>query len=214
MRAFWTGYIAVGHVRIPVGLYVATKDRAASIHKLHTKCKRRISMIPRCEACGYDLPQAHIGKGHEVAPGRYALFTPEELKEMDGPSNGTIQVVQVINPADVNLSLVEKTYLVGPHDKTAEDFRTLRSVLEDMGRVAVVRLQLRTRRSLALLRPQMAVFAVDMLRPPQELINPNELYPNRPRVRDEVKRQAGALLESMVGTFDPDKKPEEYEVAK
>ena len=164
MRAMWSGEIAFGLVTIPAKLYTATKDLTPSFHQLHTECGSRISMARRCGKCNRDVEWGEIGKGYEVTKGEYALFTKEELKKLEGDdSGGGIDIVEFIDPKDVDLVYVGKSYWVGPGGKSARGFDLLREALQRSGRVAVAKVKIRTRTQLGLLRPYGKIFGLEVM---------------------------------------------------
>jgi DNA end-binding protein Ku len=215
MRAFWSGEIAFGLVTIPAKLYTATKDLTPQFHQLHKECGTRITMVRRCSKCNRDLPWDEIGKGYEVAKGEYALFSKEELAKLDGDeSGGTIEIVEFVDPLEVDLAYIEKSYWVGPGSKNVRGYDLLRSVLDETKRVALAKVRLRTRTRLALLRPRGKLFALDMMRFAEELLAGDELAPadqKEPSPRE--KQLALHLVDELSGPFDPAKHPDEYRSA-
>ena len=212
MRAFWSGEIAFGLVTIPAKLYTATKDLTPQFHQLHKECGSRITMVRRCPKCNKDLAWEEIGKGYEVSKGEYALFTKEELAKLDGEEQtGTIEIVEFVDPLEVDLAYVEKSYWIGPGSKNVRGYDLLRSVLEETGRVALAKVRLRTRTRLALVRPRGKLFSLDMMRFAEELLPGDELAPatqKEPSPRE--KQLALHLVEELSGPFDPGKPPDEY----
>ena len=212
MRAFWSGEIAFGLVTIPAKLYTATKDMTPAFHQLHKECGTRISMVRRCPKCSRDLPYEEIGKGYEVAKGEYALFTKEELATMDGDDNGgTIEIVEFVDPLEVDLAYIDKSYWVGPASKNVRGYDLLRSVLHETKKAALVKAKLRTRTRLALLRPRGRLFALDMMRFAEELVPGDELAPAEQKEPSPREKQLALhLIEELSGPFDPVKHPDEY----
>jgi DNA end-binding protein Ku len=215
MRAFWSGELAFGLVTIPAKLYTATKDLTPQFHQLHKDCGTRITMVRRCPKCNKDLAWDEIGKGYEVAKNEYALFTKEELAKLDGDeSGGTIEIVEFVNPLEVDLAYVEKSYWIGPGSKNVRGYDLLRSVLEETKKVALAKVKLRTRTRLALVRPRGKLFSLDMMRFAEELVAGDELAPadqKEPNPRE--KQLALHLVEELTGPFDPAKHPDEYRTA-
>src|SRR6202022_362087 len=105
MRSFWSGEIAFGLVTIPAKLYTATKDLTPQFHQLHKECGTRITMVRRCPKCNRDLPW------EETA--------------------GTIEIAEFVDPLEVDLAYVEKSYWVGPGSKNVRGYDLLRSVLAE-----------------------------------------------------------------------------------
>lgn len=215
MRAFWSGEIAFGLVTIPTKLYTATKDLTPQFHQLHKECGTRINLVRRCPKCNKDLAWEEIGKGYEVAKGEYALFTKEELAKLEGEdTGGTIEIVEFVDPLEVDLAYIEKSYWVGPGSKNVRGYDLLRSVLEQTKKVALAKVKLRTRTRLALVRPRGRLFSLDMMRFAEELVAGDEIAPAEqkpPSLRE--KQLALHLVEELSGPFDAAKHPDEYRSA-
>jgi DNA end-binding protein Ku len=212
MRAFWSGEIAFGLVTIPAKLYTATKDLTPQFHQLHKECGSRITMVRRCPKCNKDLAWDDIGKGYEVAKNEYALFTKEELAKLDGDeSGGSIEIVEFVDPLEVDLAYVEKSYWVGPGSKNVRGYDLLRSVLAETRKVALAKVKLRTRTRLALVRPRGRLFSLDMMRFAEELVAGDELAPAEQKEPSPREKQLALhLVEELSGPFDPARHPDEY----
>src|SRR5271167_1811341 len=212
MRAFWSGEIAFGLVTIPAKLYTATKDLTPQFHQLHTACGTRITMVRRCPKCNRDLPWDEIGKGYEVGKGEYALFTKEELAKIEGDeSAGAIEIVEFVDPLEVDLAYVEKSYWVGPGSKNVRGYELLRAVLDETKKVALSKVKLRTRTRLALLRPRGRLFSLDMMRFAEELVAADEIIPGDTKAANPREKQLALhLISQLTGPFDPTKHPDAY----
>lgn len=215
MRAFWSGEIAFGLVTIPAKLYTATKDLTPQFHQLHKECGTRITMVRRCPKCSKDLAWEEIGKGYEVAKGEYALFTKDELAKLDGDeSGGTIEIVEFVDPLEVDLAYIEKSYWIGPGSKNVRGYDLLRNVMETTKKVGLAKVRLRTRTRLALVRPRGKLYSLDMMRFAEELVAGDELAPaTQKEPSDREKQLALHLVEELTGPFDPARHPDEYRSA-
>ncbi len=212
MRAFWSGEIAFGLVTIPTKLYTATKDLTPQFHQLHKECGTRINLVRRCPKCAKDLAWEEIGKGYEVSKGEYALFTKEELAKLEGEDEGgTIEIVEFVDPLEVDLAYIEKSYWIAPGSKNVRGFDLLRSVLEETKKVALSKVKLRTRTRLALVRPRGRLFSLDMMRFAEELVAGDELAPAEQKAPSPREKQLALhLVDELSGPFDPAKHPDEY----
>jgi DNA end-binding protein Ku len=216
MRAIWSGEIGFGLVAIPVKLFSATKDLTPQFHQLHRECGTRIQMVRRCPKCEKDLAWEEIGKGYEVEKGKYALFTKEEIAKIEGEdAPGGIDIVEFVDPKEVDLAFIDKSYWVGPAGKTSRSFQLLRSVLDQTNKVALAKVKIRTRTRLALLRPRDRLFALDMMRFADELVGSGDIdMPDAAKQpTDREVQLALNLVEQLAGPFDPAKHPDQYRAA-
>jgi len=216
MRAFWTGDIVFGLVTIPVKLYTATKDLTPQFHQLHKECGSRINMVRRCPSCARDVAWDEIGKGHEVEKDKYVLFTKEELAALDGgeETKGSIEIVQFIDPTEIDAAYIDKSYWVGPGGKSpkfARGFELLRTVLAETGRAAVIKVKFRTRPRIGIVQAKDKLFALHSMRFADELVPSSELAPPEVKpITDREREMAESLIDELTAPFDPSKLPDEY----
>jgi len=216
MRALWSGEISFGLVTIPVKLYTATKDLTPSFTQLHKECGSKISMVRRCPKCTRDIGWDEIGKGYEITKGQYALFTKEELADMEGEEGaGGIDIAEFVDPDEVDTAFFEKSYWVGPAGRSSRGFELLRHTLEDSKQAALARVKIRTRTRLGLLRPRNNLFALDMLRFADELVSDTDIdKPDAGKQPTEREMKlAQDLVKQLTGPFDPSKHPDQYRAA-
>ena len=212
MRAIWSGEIAFGLVTIPTKLYAATRDLTPKFHLVHKGCGARVQMVRRCPKHEKDLAWDEIERAYEVSKGEYAAFSIEELASAEeDEAKGVIEIVEFVDPAEVDLAFIEKSYWIGPSGKTAHSFALLRTVLEKTGRVAVAKVAIRSRTRLALLRPREQLFSLDMMRFADELVGGNEVEMPKAKVpSDKELKLAQSLVDQLTSKFDPEKHPDEY----
>jgi DNA end-binding protein Ku len=170
-------------------------------------------MVRRCPKHQKDLAWDEVEKAYEVAKDEYAAVTHEELSEAEGDTGkGTIEIVEFVDPSEVDLAYIEQSYWVGPGGtKNAHSFELLRAVLARSGRVAIAKVAIRSRMRLALLRPRDKFFSLDMMRFADELVPPTELVslPAKAPSEKELKLAQG-LVDQLTNTFDPERHPDEY----
>jgi len=212
MRAIWSGEISFALVTIPTKLYSATQDLTPKFHLIHKACGTRVQMVRRCPKCERDLAWDEIEKAFEVARDEYARLTKEEIAHAESEeAKGVIELVQFIDPSEVDLAFIDTSYWVGPAGRSSHSFMLLHEVLTKAGRVALSKVALRSRTRLALLRPRGELFSLDMIRFADELVDANELEmpASKPPSERELKL-AMTLVDQLTGKFDPEKHPDEY----
>ena len=153
------------------------------------------------------------------AKGEYALFTKEELANLDGEENtGAIEIVEFVDPLGIDLAVrIDKSYWVGPASKNVRGYDLLRSgARRDARRVALVEAKLRTRTRLVSCEASGRLFSLDMMRFADELVPGDELAPaeqKEPSPREKQLARCTASRSSSAGPFDPAKHPDEYRTA-
>jgi DNA end-binding protein Ku len=215
MRAIWTGEIAFGLVTIPVRLYTAARDLTPHFTTLHRECGGRVHMARRCSTCDRDVDFGELGKGYEVDKGVYALFTKEELAKLeDDEVAGTIEIVAFVEPGEIDLSYIDKSYWVGVGGKNSRGFALLQHVLTKTKRVALAKTKLRSRTRLAVLRPHGKIFALERMRFTDEIVSPEAIDVPEPRpASPQELKLAHGLVQALSGPFDPARHPDQYRAA-
>ena len=103
---------------------------------------------------------------------------------------------------------------MGPGSKNVRGYTLLRTVLDDVKKVALAKVKIRTRTRLALLRPRGRLFSLDMMRFAEELVPGDEIAPAEGKESsDREKQLALHLVEELSGPFDAARHPDEYRSA-
>jgi DNA end-binding protein Ku len=212
MRAIWNGEIAFGLVAVPVKLYSATKDQTPRFHLIHKECGARVQMKRWCPKEDIEVPWEEIEKGYEVSKGRYAKFSKEEIEDLEGEDAAEgIDIAEFVDPTEIDLAMIEKSYWVGPAGKTTRSYELLRSAMEKSGKVAIARVKIRTRTRLAVLRPRDGRFSLDTIRFGNEMVPANEVeVPSHKMKSGKELDLALDLIDRMTGAFDPTAHPDTY----
>jgi DNA end-binding protein Ku len=212
MHAVCVGAISFGLVTIPVKLYAATRDVGPHFRQLHATCGARIESIRRCPICKRDVPPEEITPGHEVARDEYVPLSKEELEAAAGEDPaGTVDVVEMVAPSDVDLSLVDKSYWVAPSGPGARPFALLRECLTASGRVGIAKTKIRRRVRMAMLRPREKLMSLALLRFAEEVVTADGLpAPAAPEIGDRERELALSLIERLYARYEPSKHPDEY----
>ncbi len=215
MRAIWTGEIAFGLVTIPVKLYTATRDLTPHFTTLHKECGGTVHLARRCARCQRDVEFGELAKGYEVQKGVYAPFSKEELAKLDDDeTRAMIEIVEFVRPGAIDLSYIDKSYWVGVGGRNSRGFALLRQALTETHQVALARTRLRSRTRLALVRPYGRLFALEMMRYADEIVNPDDIdVPEpKPATPRELELAVG-LVNALSGPFDPTRHPDQYRAA-
>jgi len=102
-----------------------------------------------------------------------------------GETTEAIEIVAFVEPASIDLAYIDKSYWVGAGGKSTRGFSLLKQALIDSNRVALAKTKLRTRTRLAVLRPHGKIFALEMMRYADEIVDTGEIdvpSPNRQRL--------------------------------
>jgi DNA end-binding protein Ku len=137
-RAYWQGQIRLALVSIPVEIYPATRSGAAiSFHQIHEPSGKRVRYEKVVPGLG-PVDKDEILKGYEVEKGEYILLDDEEIEAAQVESRKTLDLVQFVEPSDIDVLYFEKPYFVVPADDLAEEaYGVLRDALRQTKRAGL-----------------------------------------------------------------------------
>ena len=152
MQAIWKGAISFGLVTIPIKVYSATDERNISFRQVHEADGGRIRYKRVCELDGEEVPYSDIGKGYELPDGRMVVLTDEDFAGLPLPTAKSIEVLEFVPAEQVDPLYFAKAYYLAADGVGAKPYKLLREALTRSGQLALVKVAIRTRETLALLR--------------------------------------------------------------
>jgi DNA end-binding protein Ku len=204
MHSMWKGAISFGLVMIPVKLYAATEQRGVTFRQVHLADGGRIKFRRVCSVDGADVPYEEVAKGYELADGEMVLITDEDLADLPLPTARSIEVLNFAPADQLDPILRARSYYLEPEPTGARAYVLLRDALERSGKVAVARVALRQRESLATLRAREGVLVLETLLWPDEVREPDFPFLDEDiEVRSQELKMAASLISSMTVDFDP-----------
>src|SRR3954471_22295607 len=214
MRSIWKGAISFGLVTIPVKLYSATQARDVTFHQVHAEDGGRIKYKRTCSIDGEEVQYSDIAKGYELPSGQTVVLTDDDFADLPLTSSKTIDVLEFVEAAEVDPIYFEKSYYLEPEKTGVRPYVLLREALEQSGRVAVVKVALRSREALATLRVRNGVFVLETMLWPDEVREPEFAFLDEDiDVRPQELTMAASLIETLAGSFDPSQYSDSYREA-
>ncbi len=214
MRSIWKGAISFGLVTIPVRLYAATEQRDVQFHQVHREDGGRIRYRRVCTKDGQEIPYADIAKGYELPSGEMVVLTDEDFAELPLSTSRRIDVLQFVPLDQVDPIYFARSYYLEPDAAGAKPYVLLRDALERSGMVAIVKVALRQRESLATLRVREGVFVLETMLWPDEVRGVDFPFLEEDiDVRAQELTMASSLIDSMSGEFDPTQYRDAYREA-
>ncbi|WP_425547734.1 Ku protein [Actinocorallia longicatena] len=199
---------------IPVKLYSATEQRDVAFHQVHREDGGRIKYKRVCQIDGEEVPYGDIAKGFELPSGEMVVLTDEDFADLPLTTSRRIDVLQFTPLEQVDPIYFNKTYYLEPDGHGAKPYVLLRDALEQSGQVAVVKVALRQRESLATLRVVDGVFVLETMLWPDEVRQ--AAFPfleEEIEVRPQELAMASSLIETMAADFDPSEYKDAYREA-
>ncbi|NYD38626.1 Ku protein [Actinomycetospora corticicola] len=214
MRAIWSGAVSFGLVNVPVRLYAATSNHDIRFHQVHEVDGGRIRQKRTCSVCGEEVAYSEIAKGYETDDGQLIMLDDDDLATLPTATGHEIDVVQFVPADQVDPLLLDKSYYLEPENKALKPYSLLREALRETDRMAVVKVALRQRETLALLRVrENAIVLQTMLWPDEVREAEFPVLDNDVEVRPQEMAMASSLIDSLSGEFEVDQFEDEYRKA-
>jgi DNA end-binding protein Ku len=214
MRAIWKGAVSFGLVNVPVRLFAATQEHDIRFHQVHRADAGRIRMRRICSACGEEVPYDQLAKGYEAPDGRVVVLDDEDFATLPLVSGREIDVVEFVPSEQVDPILFNRTYYLEPESRAAKPYALLREALIATDRMAVVKVALRQRESMAVLRVRDKVIVMQTLLWPDEVRAARfDVLDQDVELRPQELTMAESLIESLAADFAPDQFEDRYATA-
>ncbi|MEU7487407.1 Ku protein [Streptomyces sp. NPDC042319] len=212
MRSIWNGAISFGLVSIPVKMYSATDSASAvSFVQIHEKDGGRIRYRKVCELDGEEVSQDEIGKGYQAASDVIVPLTDADLASLPLPTTKTLTILAFVDAADIDPLQMDKAYYLGANGPSAaKPYVLLRDALTHHQKVAIGKVALRNRETLAMLRVHDDAIVMHALLWPDQIRSPQGLAPKEDvQIRDNELTLAETLMDSL-GELDPAELHDDY----
>ena len=209
-RAIWSGAISFGLVNIPVRLVTAVDRKNVRFRELRRGDASRIRYRKTAASDGEEVGNDEIVKGFEIAPDRYVVLEPDELKALAPESSRTIEIEDFVQLSDIEPINFDSSYYLVPASTAEKPYALLHTAMQESGRAAVARFVMRTKEHLAVIRPIGDALAVTTLVYHDEVV-PTEQLDGLPGEDVTPTDRELAMAASLIDSMTVDWEPERYE---
>lgn len=214
MRAIWKGAVSFGLVNVPVRLFAATEENDIRFHQVHREDGGRIRYKRTCSVCGEEVSYDDIAKGYETSDGQLVILTDEDLNQLPVASSHEIDVVEFVPASQVDPILFAKSYYLEPDSRAAKPYALLREALVETERMAIVKVALRQKETLAVLRVRDKAILLQTMLWPDEIRKADfAILDSEVELRPQELKMAASLVESMAADFEPEQFTDGYRAA-
>ncbi len=214
MRTIWKGAISFGLVTIPVKLFSATEEKDVAFHQVRRSDGSRVRYRRVAEADGSEVPYSEIAKGFELPTGETVVLTDEDFADLPLATQKTVEVLQFVPAEEVDPIYFAKSYYLEPEKIGVKPYVLLRDALEASERIAIVKVALRQRETLATLRVREGVIVLETMLWPDEIRIPEfGFLDEEVEVKPAEMKMAESLVTALSGEFDPDAYNDSYREA-
>lgn len=205
MRAVWSGSISFGLVNIPVKLYSGSQaHEGLDLDMLHKEDKSPIRYARICRADGQEIAYDDIVKGYEYQDGDYVVLTDKDFEKADAKKTKTVQLKQFANESEIDSRYFEKPYYLEPEKGGEHAYALLRDALEKTGKVALGTFAMRSRDTMAAIKPLGNALILNQLRFPSDLREPGDIQFPKEKAKSEEMDMAVKLIGQLTEPFIPE----------
>ncbi|MPW26591.1 Ku protein [Alkalibaculum sp. M08DMB] len=213
MHTMWKGSISFGLVNIPIKMYAATEDKDIKFRYLHKECNTPVNYKKICPACNKEIAQDDIIKGYEYEAGHFVILSDDDFKSLEkGESHKSVEILDFVDLKEIDPIYFDKSYYLSPQETGEKAYSLLRQAMKDTEKIAIAKMKLRNKESLAALRVLNDVLLVETIFYPDEVRNVKEV----PNISEDIKVEekelkiATQLIESLSAKFDAEKYKDNY----
>ena len=215
MRNLWKGAISFGLVHVPVKLYAATERKDIKFNYLHEKCKTPVRYEKICPTCETEVPMNEIVRGYEYEKGKYVILNDEDFESIPLATAKTVEIINFSDLSEIDPVLFDKSYYLAPGDGGQKAYELLKKSMAETGKVAIAKVIIRSKESLAALRVYRDIIVMETMFYPDEIRN-TELLPEinyNVKVSENEAKMASNLIKSLTEPFSLEKYHNEYRAA-
>lgn len=212
MRTIWKGAISFGLVSIPVKLFPATEQKDVKFRFLHKECQAPLRYQRVCTVCGKEVSQEEIVRGYEYESGRFVIINEEDLEKIPDERTRSVDIIDFVSLEEIDPVYFDKTYYLAPGEAGEKAYALLRKAMAETGKIAVAKVVIRNKESLAVIRGYQNLIVMETIFYPDE-IRDTALLPGFDReikLHDNEMKMARELIENLATSFNAEKYDDEY----
>lgn len=212
MHTMWKGSISFGLVNIPVKMFAATEDKDIRFRNIHKECHTPIKYEQICPHCDKKIGPDDIVRGYEYEPGRFVIIEDSDLDAIRPDITKAVEIIDFVQLIDIDPIYFAKSYYLSPQDTGSKAYNLLREAMNKTGRIAVARIVIRDKESLAVVRVYKNLLVLETIYYPDEVRDVQQV----PGVAENVKiveaelAMATQLIDQLTHDFEPEKYKNEY----
>jgi DNA end-binding protein Ku len=208
----WKGHITFGLISIPIRLFSAARSERVSFNQLHSVCHTRLRQPLFCPTCNRQVERSEIVKGYEHEKEQYVLFTEEELEKIEPPSARTMEILEFVKQGEVDPLYFDTSYFSVPEDAGLKAYELLMDSMQETKHVAVAKLSMHQREYTVIIRPRANGLTLHTMFYANEIRQVDEYgRADHVQVKEQEKKLARQLIESLEAPFDAKKYHDEYQ---
>ncbi|MDB5224283.1 MAG: Ku protein [Chitinophagaceae bacterium] len=210
MRPIWTGAIGFGLVNIPVKLYSATQSSTLDLDMLDKKDHANIKFMRVNEKTGKEVKWESIVKGYKYN-NDYVILDDKDFEAASAKKTKTIEISDFVKEDEISSIYYETPYYIEPDKSGTRAYALLLEALQKTKKVGIATFVMRSKESLAVLRPDKNVLVLNRIRFEEDIRDPKELsLPEHTTIKAPELQMAVSLINQLTGKFDISKYKDTY----
>jgi DNA end-binding protein Ku len=205
----WKGHLTFGLISIPVRMFAAARGERVSFNQLHKVCHSRIKQPTFCPVCNRNVERSEIVKGYEYEKDQYVLFNEDELDRIEPPSARVMEILEFVKLDEMDPLYFDASYYVTPEEPGQKAYMLLMKAMQETGYGAIAKLTMHQREHIVIIRPGAKVMTLHTMFYSNE-IRAAETVPDNIEVKEQEKKLAEQLIQSLAAPFVPRKYRDEY----
>ena len=211
MRTIWKGAVNFGLVNIPVKMLTATSKNNIKFRYLHEKCNTPVKTTRYCPSCEKEVTFDEIVKGYEYADQQFVVLKEEDFANIPVKTTKTIDIIDFVKLEEIDPVYYIKSYYLNPGEGGEKPYFLLRNSLQETNKVAVTRISIRSKESLALIRVMDEVLVLETMYYADEVKPVEGLGVKKMGKQIEINEREKELAVEIINNLTDQFKPEKYE---
>jgi DNA end-binding protein Ku len=206
----WKGHLTFGLISVPIRMFAAARGERISFNQLHNVCHSRLKQPLFCPVCNRNVERSEIVKGYEYEKDQYVLFNEEELDKIEPPSARVMEIIEFVKLDEIDPLYFDSSYYLTPEDPGLKAYTLLMKAMQETGYGAVAKITMHQREHIVIIRPGNKNLTLHTMFYSSEIRAAEAVPTDKIEVKDQEKKLAEQLIESLATPFQPDKYRDEY----
>src|SRR5277367_3606628 len=206
----WKGHLTFGLISIPVRMSTAARGERISFNQLHKECHSRLKQPLFCPVCNRNVERSEIVKGFEHEKDQYVLFSEEELDKIEPPSAHVMEILEFVKLDEMDPVYFDSSYYIAPEDAGVKAYQLLMNAMKESGYGAIAKLTMHQREHIVIIRPGAKGMTLHTMFYSNEIRAAESVLTDKVELKDQEKKLAQQLIESLATPFEPQKYRDEY----
>jgi DNA end-binding protein Ku len=189
----------------------AARGERISFNQLHKECHSRLKQPLFCAVCNRNVERSEIVKGYEYEKDQYVLFSEEELDKIEPSSARVMEILEFVKLDEMDPLYFDSSYYISPEDAGVKAYQLLMKAMEESGYGAIAKLTMHQREHIVIVRPGTKGMTLHTMFYSNEIRAAESVPTDKIEVKEQEKKLAQQLIESLAAPFEPQKYRDEYQ---